>query len=84
MLKRCFFRRRDFQGVLEGRAFPLISGHTLLESALNAGVQLPYHCQVGTCKSCLCRVVSGKTRSLVELGHLLSQEEIATGHVLAC
>lgn len=84
MLKRWFSRRKDFQGVLEGHAFPLTSGHTLLESALNAGVQLPYHCQVGTCKSCLCRVVSGKTRSLVELESVLSQDEIATGLVLAC
>lgn len=84
MLKRWFSRRGHFQGTLEGHEFPLPSGHTLLESALNAGVSLPYNCQVGSCKSCLCRVTSGKVRSLVDLSYLLSQEEIAAGHVLAC
>ncbi|WP_421415567.1 2Fe-2S iron-sulfur cluster-binding protein [Serratia plymuthica] len=84
MLKRWFSRRSTFQGVLEGKTFTLAAGETVLESALKAGVALPYNCQVGSCKSCLCRVVSGKVRSLVDLGYLLSAEDIAAGHVLAC
>lgn len=84
MLKRWFSRRSTFRGVLEGKAFTLAAGETVLESALKAGVALSYNCQVGSCKSCLCRVVSGEVRSLVDLGYLLSAEEIAAGHVLAC
>ncbi|ANS41646.1 2Fe-2S iron-sulfur cluster binding domain-containing protein [Serratia inhibens] len=84
MLKRWFSRRSTFQGMLEGQTFTLAAGETVLESALKAGVALPYNCQVGSCKSCLCRVVSGEVRSLVDLGYLLSAEEIAAGHVLAC
>ncbi|HGM5488936.1 TPA: 2Fe-2S iron-sulfur cluster binding domain-containing protein [Serratia fonticola] len=84
MLKKWFSRRATFTGTFEGQTFTLASGETVLESVLKAGMPFSYHCQVGSCKSCLCRVVSGEVRSLVDLGYLLSAEEIVAGYVLAC
>ncbi len=57
---------------------------TLLSSALNAGVILPYGCKNGVCGSCKSEIVEGK----VDYGHYqqkaLPDEEKAQGKVLTC
>ena len=56
---------------------------TLLEAADMSRVQLPSSCRNGTCRSCLCRLVSGRVRYTVEWPGL-SAEEKAEGFVLPC
>lgn len=56
---------------------------TLLEAASFAGIRLPRLCRNGTCRTCLCRVVSGEIGYTIEWPGL-SREEKAEGYVLTC
>lgn len=56
---------------------------TLLEAASSAGIRLPRMCRNGTCRTCICRVVSGDVRFTIEWPGL-SREEKAEGYVLTC
>ena len=42
-----------------GNAFDVPDGSDILAEGLNAGLNLPYSCRAGTCRSCRGRVVSG-------------------------
>jgi ferredoxin len=56
---------------------------TLLEAADMSRVQLPSSCRNGTCRTCMCQLVSGKVTYTVEWPGL-SAEEKAEGYVLPC
>ena len=56
---------------------------SILHSAEAAGINLPSSCRNGTCRTCLCRMVSGQVRYLVEWPGL-SQDEKRDGDVLTC
>jgi ring-1,2-phenylacetyl-CoA epoxidase subunit PaaE len=58
------------------------SGQTLLEAALDEGVDIPYSCSSGMCNMCRARCTAGKVRMLEDEG--LSQEELDKGYVLTC
>ena len=66
-----------------GRSFEASPELTLLEAAAFAGIRLPRMCRNGTCRTCLCRVVSGEARFTIEWPGL-SREEKAEGYVLSC
>lgn len=66
-----------------GRTLPVPAGHSLLEAALAAGVQLPSSCRNGTCRACRCRLQAGQVRYRVDWPGL-SAEEKAEGDVLPC
>ncbi|CAN5471212.1 ferredoxin--NADP reductase [soil metagenome] len=54
----------------------------ILETALDAGIDLPYSCQSGLCTACRGKALSGKVKLDEEEG--LSQSERAEGYVLTC
>jgi ferredoxin len=56
---------------------------TLLEAAEMSRVELPSSCRNGTCRTCLCQLVSGSVSYTVEWPGL-SAEEKAEGCVLPC
>lgn len=56
---------------------------TLLEAAEMSRVQLPSSCRNGTCRTCMCRLLSGEVSYSVEWPGL-SAEEKAQGWVLPC
>lgn len=56
---------------------------SLLEAADMSRVQLPSSCRNGTCRTCLCRLVSGEVTYSIEWPGL-SAEEKAEGYVLPC
>ncbi len=56
--------------------------HTILETALDQGIDLPYSCQSGLCTACRGKALSGKVKLDEEEG--LSQSEKAEGYVLTC
>lgn len=66
-----------------GRTFEAPPELTLLEAAGFAGIRLPRLCRNGTCRTCLCRVVSGEASFTIEWPGL-SREEKAEGYVLTC
>jgi ring-1,2-phenylacetyl-CoA epoxidase subunit PaaE len=55
---------------------------TILETALDQGIDLPYSCQSGLCTACRGKALSGKVKLDEEDG--LSQSERAEGYVLTC
>ena len=59
------------------------TGQSLLEAALAAGIQMPRSCRNGTCRACMCRMVSGEVGYRVEWPGL-SFDEKADGDVLPC
>ena len=56
---------------------------TLLEAADMGRVQLPSSCRNGTCRTCICRLLSGQVTYTIEWPGL-SAEEKAEGLVLPC
>jgi ferredoxin len=67
----------------EGWAFEARPDQSVLEAALAAGVPLPSSCRNGTCRTCLCRLVSGRIHYRIDWPGV-SLEEKAEGLVLPC
>ena len=66
-----------------GREFEAPSSLTVLEAAGFAGLRLPRSCRNGTCRTCLCRMRSGRVRYTIEWPGV-SAEEKADGYILPC
>jgi len=75
---------REVSIIAGGRSFDVVvePGDSILETALNAGIDLPFSCQYGSCTTCKTRLVSGKVVMLEQTG--LSDEEIEKGICLTC
>jgi len=67
-----------------GHAFAANADATLLETALDAGVHVPYGCRNGACGACKGRVVSGSVDHGAAQDHALSAAERAAGLALLC
>jgi len=68
----------------DGQEFKIMvePNKTILETALDAGIDLPYSCQSGLCTACRGKALSGQVKLDEEEG--LSQSERAEGYVLTC
>jgi ring-1,2-phenylacetyl-CoA epoxidase subunit PaaE len=68
----------------DGQEFKIMvePSKTILETALDQGIDLPYSCQSGLCTACRGKALSGKVKLDEEEG--LSQSERAEGYVLTC
>jgi ferredoxin len=55
----------------------------LLEAAEMSRIELPSSCRNGTCRTCVCRLVSGEVAYTIDWPGL-SAEEKAEGYVLPC
>ena len=57
-------------------------GKTILQSALDEDIDLPYSCMSGLCTACMGKCLSGK----VEMGDQdgLSEKEVKNGYILTC
>jgi len=42
----------------------VVKGQTILESALDAGIELPYSCQTGSCNTCKAQVLQGTVKMI--------------------
>jgi ferredoxin len=56
---------------------------TVLQAALNAGVELPSSCRNGTCRTCMCQIETGQVHYRIAWPGL-SAEEKAEGWCLPC
>jgi ferredoxin len=66
-----------------GQSFEAPDSLTILEAAAFANLRLPRSCRNGTCRTCLCRMRSGRVRYLIEWPGV-SREEKAQGYILPC
>ena len=66
-----------------GRTFEAPDSLTMLEAAGFSNLRLPRSCRNGTCRTCMCRLVSGAVSYIVEWPGL-SREEKADGFILPC
>ncbi len=64
------------------RDFEIRKGQTLLDAALEQGLDMPYACRAGVCSTCKCRLVEGEAR--MRVNHALEDYEVEEGFVLAC
>lgn len=66
-----------------GKIFDASSALSILDSAAENRIYLPYSCKTGRCSTCKCKVLSGETKTLVaEIG--LTESEKAAGWILSC
>ena len=74
-----------FRVVLQpsGRTYEARADAAILQSAREAGLVLPSSCRNGTCRACICRLLSGKVRYAIEWPGL-SADEKAEGFILTC
>ncbi len=66
-----------------GRSFDAPAGVPLVRAARDAGLILPSSCRNGTCRTCICQLVSGRVRHDLEWPGL-SVDEKADGLILPC
>jgi len=66
-----------------GYTFDAPATLSLLEAAAFAHVRLPRSCRNGTCRTCLCRLASGRISYRIEWPGV-SAEEKAEGLILPC
>lgn len=67
-----------------GVSFEVSSNQTLLQAALAADIAFPYHCTVGTCGNCKCKLIEGNVCSLTDTSLTLTETESSEGYILAC
>ena len=63
--------------------FEAADSASVLEAARRAQFALPASCRNGTCRTCICRLVSGRVRYMVEWPGL-SADEKKDGYMLPC
>lgn len=66
-----------------GRSFDADESTALLTAARSAGIDLPASCRNGTCRTCMCRLLSGRVGYRIEWPGL-TREEKAEGLILPC
>jgi ring-1,2-phenylacetyl-CoA epoxidase subunit PaaE len=64
------------------RRVVVAGGRTILETALDAAVDMPFSCAVGGCGTCRVRLAAGSVA--MDEPNCLSADERAAGYVLAC
>jgi ferredoxin len=67
----------------KGFKFEAADSKSLLESARLSNFVLPNSCRNGTCRECMCRMISGRVKYKIEWPGL-SAEEKADGYILPC
>jgi CDP-4-dehydro-6-deoxyglucose reductase, E3 len=67
-----------------GRCVRVQPGQSVLDAALDAGLNLPHSCKSGHCSSCRARLLAGTVHYPLGTPLGLTAEEARTGHVLLC
>ena len=57
-------------------------GKSILDTALDNMLDVPYSCQGGVCSSCIARVKSGK--AVMQVNQILTENEVEEGLILTC
>src|SRR5690554_30293 len=66
----------------EEETFEMPQTKSILEAALDEGLDAPYSCQGGICSTCIARLKEGKAE--MRKNQILTESEIADGLILTC
>lgn len=66
----------------EEEVFEMSQTKSILEAALDEGMDAPYSCQGGICSTCIARLKEGKAE--MRKNQILTEAEIADGLILTC
>lgn len=66
----------------EEEVFEMPQTKSILEAALDQGLDAPYSCQGGICSTCIARLKEGKAE--MRKNQILTESEIADGLILTC
>jgi len=69
----------NFQG--KNSSVEVLKGKSILEAALDAGIELPYSCQTGNCNTCKGKLKSGELRMI---GLVKEREDLENNDYLLC
>tara|TARA_B100000902_G_scaffold216935_1_gene206201 strand:+ start:14651 stop:15655 length:1005 start_codon:yes stop_codon:yes gene_type:complete len=58
------------------------NGESILDSAMNQGIDVPYSCKGGVCCTCKAKVMEGE--AIMTENFALSEEEVEDGFILTC
>lgn len=58
------------------------SGETILDAAIDAGLDVPYACTGGSCCTCRAKALEGKAE--MEVNYALTDQEVEEGYILTC
>ncbi len=58
------------------------NGESILETAINQGVDVPFSCKGAVCCTCKAKVTSGK--AIMDANYALTDQEVADGFILTC
>jgi CDP-4-dehydro-6-deoxyglucose reductase len=67
-----------------GHVFAVKPSQTVLEAAIESGINLPYGCRTGACGSCKGQLISGKVMHDDYQGSAMTEAERAAGNALFC
>ena len=67
-----------------GHTFDVRPSQTVLQAAIDAGINLPYGCRNGACGSCKAKLISGKIFHNDYQSSAMSDAELAAGNTLLC
>jgi ring-1,2-phenylacetyl-CoA epoxidase subunit PaaE len=65
----------------EEHVLEIVKGQTILESALDAGLELPYSCQTGNCNTCKAVCLRGRVKMIGISNH---RDDLSGDEVLLC
>ncbi len=66
----------------DNHTFPCSPTETILQAASNAGIELPFSCEVGMCASCMCEITEGDVELLTN--EVLSENDLNNQIILTC
>ncbi|MDC7995022.1 ferredoxin--NADP reductase [Altibacter sp. HG106] len=62
--------------------FRMEQENSVLQAAIDAGMDPPYSCQGGICSTCIARITEGKVE--MRKNQILTDDELAEGYILTC
>lgn len=77
-------KEREVTIIINGHRHKILvqPGETILEKALEYGLDIPNSCQFGNCSTCKARLLSGKLKLIEQTA--LTEEEMKQGYCLTC
>ena len=70
--------------VPSSKSFTVQKNQNLLSVALENNIDWPFKCRVGSCGTCVCKLLDCKISPEIDFSYILSQKQIKEGYILAC